>query len=46
MSSLQTERLILRPFKETDAPAMYQNWTYDERVARYCCWYSRKSIEK
>ncbi len=45
MSVLHTERLILRPFKETDAPAMYRNWTYDERVARYCRWYPHESIK-
>ncbi len=44
MSVLHTSRLILRPFLTSDAEAMYNNWTYDERVARYCRWYPHKSI--
>lgn len=40
---LHTERLILRPFREGDAEAMYRNWTSDERVAKYCRWYAHKS---
>lgn len=44
MNTLTTNRLILRPFKAGDAPAMYKNWTYDNRVAEYCRWYPHKSI--
>ena len=43
MNILHTDRLTLRPFKEGDAAAMYKNWTYDERVARYCRWYPHQS---
>lgn len=46
MNTLYTDRLTLRPFKETDAQAMYRNWTRDERVARYCRWHPHKSIEE
>ncbi|MBR4235616.1 MAG: GNAT family N-acetyltransferase [Clostridia bacterium] len=45
MNTLYTERLVLRPFRESDAAAMYRNWTWDERVARYCRWYPHKSVE-
>lgn len=45
MSILYTNRLILRPFKETDAEPMYKNWTFDNRVAKYCRWYSHNNIE-
>ncbi|MEE1153750.1 MAG: GNAT family N-acetyltransferase [Acutalibacteraceae bacterium] len=45
MSTLYTNRLVLRPFKEEDAQAVYKNWTYDERVAKYCRWYPHKSVE-
>lgn len=45
MNTLYTDRLVLRSFKEGDAEAMYKNWTYDERVARYCRWYPHTSIE-
>lgn len=46
MNTLYTDRLILRPFREDDARAMYENWTYDGRVARYCRWHPHKSIEE
>lgn len=45
MSVINTGRLVLRPFRSGDAEAMYRNWTYDERVARYCRWYQHSSIE-
>lgn len=44
MSILYTERLTLRPFCETDAKAMFENWTYDERVAKYCRWTAHTSV--
>ena len=44
MNTLCTERLILRPFREDDAAAMFRNWTWDERVARYCRWYPHQSL--
>lgn len=46
MNTLYTNRLVLRPFRIGDAAAMYKNWTYDERVARYCRWYPHKSISE
>ena len=46
MSTLYTKRLVLRPFREGDAQAMYRNWTSDERVARYCRWYAHKDISE
>lgn len=45
MSILKTERLNLRPLGKNDAEAMYKNWTYDERVARYCRWNPHRSME-
>lgn len=44
MTTLYTNRLTLRPFREGDAAVMYKNWTYDERVARYCRWHPHNSI--
>ena len=44
MSTIHTDRLILRPFRSGDAQAMYRNWTYDERVARYCRWHPHSGI--
>ncbi len=46
MNTLYTDRLILRPFRSGDSYAMYKNWTYDERVARYCRWHPHKTIEE
>ena len=46
MNILYTERLVLRQFRNDDSAAMYKNWTYDERVAKYCRWYPHKSIEE
>ncbi len=44
MSILHTERLVLRPFCETDAKDMFENWTYDDRVAKYCRWTAHTSV--
>lgn len=46
MSIIKTERLLLRPLNDTDAAEMFKNWTWDERVARYCRWHPHKSIEE
>ncbi len=46
MNVLHTERLILRPFREGDAEAMFRNWTQDERVARYCRWHPHKDVSE
>ncbi|MCD7856210.1 MAG: GNAT family N-acetyltransferase [Clostridiales bacterium] len=46
MSVLYTDRLTLRPFRETDARAVFENWTADERVARYCRWYPHQSLQE
>ena len=46
MSIIKTERLILRPLTDKDAAEMFKNWTWDERVAKYCRWYPHKSIEE
>ncbi len=45
MNTLFTERLVLRPFREDDAEAVFRNWAYDERVAKYCRWSPHQSIE-
>jgi RimJ/RimL family protein N-acetyltransferase len=46
MNTLYTDSLILRPFRANDAEAMYRNWTYDPRVAKYCRWFPHKSLEE
>lgn len=46
MSILKTDRLLLRPLNINDANAMFKNWTYDERVAKYCTWYPHKNFHE
>ena len=36
--TLTTERLLLRPFRLDDAPAMYRNWASDPDVTRFLTW--------
>ena len=43
---LETERLILRPFKDSDTPDVFHGWESDPEVARYMCWSSHDDIEK
>ena len=42
---LQTERLILRPFLEEDAEAMFDNWASDPEVTEFLSWPTYKSID-
>ncbi len=44
MSVLKTNRLLLRPLTIIDANAMFKNWTYDERVAKYCTWHPHQNF--
>lgn len=43
---LQTERLVLRPFRLGDAEAMFSNWAHDGEVTKYLTWTPHKSVEK
>ncbi len=35
---LETERLILRPWRETDAEEAFENWMNDPEVTKYLTW--------
>ena len=35
---IETERLILRRFELSDAPAMFVNWASDDEVTKYLTW--------
>lgn len=35
---LTTPRLLLRPFRKEDAPAMFANWASDPEVTRFLTW--------
>ena len=42
---IETDRLILRPFRTEDADAMYRNWASDPDVVRYLTWMAHPSAE-
>lgn len=41
---LETERLKLKPFKESDAEEVFKNWTNDAEVSKYLRWNTHKDI--
>ena len=36
--TIETGRLLLRPFRASDAPAAYRNWCSEDAVTRYLTW--------
>ena len=42
---LQTERLILRRFVESDAEAMFQNWALSAENLTYVTWDPHTNLE-
>ena len=44
--TLETDRLILRPFELDDEESMFNNWASDEEVTKYLTWNTHKSIEE
>lgn len=43
---LETERLLLRPAKVSDAEAIYTGWTSDPNVSHFMRWSTHKSIDE
>lgn len=43
--TLETNRLILRRFKDGDGPAMYNNWASDDDVTKYLTWPAHENVE-
>lgn len=43
--TLETERLILRPFEMNDAEAMFNGWTNDPEVTKFLKWNPHENIE-
>ncbi|MCQ2426065.1 MAG: GNAT family N-acetyltransferase [Lachnospiraceae bacterium] len=41
---IETERLILRPFRPGDAAAAYRNWTSDNKVTEFLRWQTHSDI--
>ena len=42
---LETDRLILRPFRAEDGEAMFRNWAHDPEVTRYLTWQPHENAE-
>ena len=42
---IETERLILRPFRAEDAEPMLRNWASDPEVAKFLTWPTHESVE-
>lgn len=42
---LETDRLILRPFKIEDAEEVFNNWASDDEVTKYLTWPTHSSVE-
>ena len=43
--TIETDRLILRPFAMDDAPAMYRNWASDDAVTKHLTWPTHADVE-
>lgn len=44
-TTIETKRLILRRFKESDALPMFNHWASDSEVTQYLTWSSHESID-
>jgi ribosomal-protein-alanine N-acetyltransferase len=42
---LETQRLLLRPFKMEDAADMFNNWASDEAVTRFLSWNTHSNLK-
>lgn len=42
---IETERLILRRYRKTDAPNIFTDWASDPEVARYLSWKPHRSLK-
>ena len=43
--SMETPRLVLRPFVREDAQAMFDNWASDPAVTKFLSWPTYRSVE-
>ena len=44
--TIETHRLLLRPFRASDAPAMFRNWAGDGAVTEYVTWKTHASEQE
>lgn len=45
-NNIETERLLLRKIRLSDAEAVYENWANDPEVAKYLAWEVHASVEE
>ena len=43
--TLETDRLLLRPFKKEDAESVFNNYASDDEVTKYVTWCTHQNIE-
>ena len=43
--TLETDRLLLRPFRKEDAESVFNNYASDDEVTKYVTWCTHESIE-
>lgn len=43
--NIETDRLLLRPFRIDDAQSMYENWASDSEVTKFLTWPVHESVE-
>ena len=43
--TIETGRLVLRPFRIEDAQPMYENWASDPEVTKFLMWPTHTSVE-
>ncbi|MCH5192880.1 MAG: GNAT family N-acetyltransferase [Oscillospiraceae bacterium] len=41
---IETDRLILRPFRSSDAEYMFRNWASDREVTKFLTWNAHRSL--
>ena len=42
--TIETDRLILRQYRSTDAELMFRNWASDREVTKFLTWNAHRSI--
>ena len=43
--TIETKRLILRPFRESDAEPMFRNWASNPEVTKFLTWPTHETVE-
>ena len=43
--TLETDRLLLRPFKKEDAESVFNNYASDDEVTKYVTWCTHQNVE-